>query len=389
MPQDPAGTAPGLPAPVRRPNVVIAGGGTGGHAFPALALAVALASGPEPRADVRLLGTSRGPERASAEAAGIPFEALEVTGFRRAVSVRNLKAALQGAAATRRAIAVLRHPRADVAVGTGGYASIPVALAALACRIPLVIQEQNALPGRANRLAGRWAKVVATSFPDSQRWFKAPVRMIGNLVRAELAGLDRAALRAPACQEFELDPERRTLLVFGGSQGARRINQAALGAYPRWRERSDLQVLHLVGGKELDGAGAALAAVRQEGDALVWRLVGFTAHMDLAYALADLAVCRAGGATLAEIALVGLPAIVVPYPFAGDHQRFNAQPLLEAEAIVVIRDEECNPTTLGNAVDELLADPARLSAMRAALSVFARPEAVRDLAGLVLAAAGR
>jgi UDP-N-acetylglucosamine--N-acetylmuramyl-(pentapeptide) pyrophosphoryl-undecaprenol N-acetylglucosamine transferase len=383
----PGAETPPTPA-VRRPRVVIAGGGTGGHAFPALALAQALTGPGGAGADVVLVGTSRGPERLAAQAAGIRFEAIDVIGFRRALSAANVVAAAKGVSATMRAIGILRHPRADVAVGTGGYASIPVAVAAGLCRIPLIIQEQNALPGRANRLAGRWAAAVAVSFPGSQRWFRAPVKMIGNPVRPELADLDKASLRPVAQERFGLDPARRTLLVFGGSQGARRINEAALGAYPRWRDRDDLQVLHLVGALELPGAEAALAGQRQPGDTLIWRLVGFTDRMDLAYAAADLGVTRAGAATMFEIAAAGLPAIVVPYPHAGNHQRYNALPLLEIKAIRMIDNAACTPATLGSMIDALLADPELLLGMSAALRTFARPDAARALSDLVLGMAG-
>lgn len=371
-------------------SVVIAGGGTGGHAFPALALAKALLA-PAPGAGavrVQLVGTVRGPEGPAAAAAGIPFEGLDVVGFRRSLAPRNLAAvagaALKGARATLRARRILRECGADVAVGTGAYASIPVALAARLARTPLVLHEQNALPGRANRLAGRWASAVAVSFPETARWFSAPVRVTGNPVRPEIAHLDRAGLRPAALEHFGLDPRRRTLLVFGGSQGARRINEAALGAYPHWRAGSHLQVLHLVGPRELATAEARLAAQTREGDALVWRLVGFTDRMDLAYAAADLTVCRAGAATLFEIAAAALPAIVVPYPYAGDHQRQNTKALVELDAIRVVPDPECTPETLASQVDALLADPDLLTAMGRLLADAARPDAAADLAALVL-----
>ena len=381
---------------VKPVSVVIAGGGTGGHAFPALALAKALTDAAEASpVSVRLVGTVRGPEGPAAAAAGIHFEGLDVVGFRRSLAPRNLAAvsgaALKGARATLRARRILKEAGADVAVGTGAYASIPVAMAAALARIPLVLHEQNALPGRANRLAGRWASAVAVSFPETARWFRAPVRVTGNPVRPELAHLDRAGLRPAALAHFGLEPQRRTLLVFGGSQGARRINEAALGAYPRWRASSRLQVLHLVGSRELAAAEAALAAGVQEGDSLIWRLVGFTDRMDLAYAAADLTVCRAGAATLFEIAAAGLPAIVVPYPYAGDHQRQNTEALVELDAIRVLPDPECTPETLASQVDALLADPDLLAGMGRLLHDAARPDAAADLAALVLetARAGR
>jgi UDP-N-acetylglucosamine--N-acetylmuramyl-(pentapeptide) pyrophosphoryl-undecaprenol N-acetylglucosamine transferase len=379
--------------PSPRPSVVIAGGGTGGHLFPALALARALSgtSGERRRgADVRLVGTLRGPEGPAAAAAGIPFEGIDVLGFQRSLTVRNLAAAGKGAAATLRAVTILRRAHADVAVGTGGYASVPVAAAAGLLRIPLVLHEQNAIPGVANRLAGRWAAAVAVSFPGAQRWFRPPVRVTGNPIRSEIAHLDRTAMREPGLEHFELEAGRRTLLVFGGSQGARRINQAVLGAYDRWRASDRLQVLQIVGPKELPAAESRLAAARRDDDLVVWRLVGYTDRMDLAYAAADLAVCRAGAATLFEIAAVGLPAIVIPYPYAtADHQRANAEPLVEDEAVEMLLDADCTPDVLAAAVEKLLFDDERLAGMATSLARFARPDAAEALAELVLEVGAR
>jgi UDP-N-acetylglucosamine--N-acetylmuramyl-(pentapeptide) pyrophosphoryl-undecaprenol N-acetylglucosamine transferase len=372
-------------APLR---AVIAGGGTGGHGFPAVALATVLANAGD-RAAIRLVGTRQGPEGHAASLAGIPFEAMDVIGFRRSLAPRalgrNVLAAGKAAGATLRSVRILRRERAQVAVGCGGYASIPVAVAAALTRTPLVLHEQNALPGRANRLAGRWAAAVAVSFPGSERYFPAGTRvqMTGNPIRTELAHLDRPALRPAALEHFGLAGDRRTLLVFGGSQGARRVNEAALGAYEHWRDTPGLQVLHVVGPRELPAAEQRLEELRSAGDELAWHLVGFTDRMDLAYAVADLAVCRAGAATLFEIAAAGLPAIVVPYPHAGDHQRYNAQPLVELDAIRMIPDAGCTPVTLAAAVDGLLADRGRLEMMSRRLNAFARPDAAEALAALV------
>lgn len=372
-------------------RVVIAGGGTGGHAFPALALAKALAQpgplGGDDAAEVRLVGTVTGPEGAAATAAGIRFDGLDVTGFRRSLApadtLANLKAAAKSAGATLQAWRILRRSRADVAVGTGAYASLPVVFAAALRRTPLVLHEQNAVPGRANRLAGRWATAVAVSFPESARWFTAPVRVTGNPVRPEIAHVDAAALRPVALREFGLQAGRHTLLVFGGSQGARRINQATLGVYDRWRNREDLQVLHLVGSKEYPAMQERLAGLQDKGDAVVWRLVGFTDRMDLAYAAADLALCRAGAATLFEVAAAAVPAIVVPYPFAGGHQAHNTEVLVKNEAIVLLQDEACTPQKVGDLVDELLVHDERRATMSRHLEGFARPDAAADLADLV------
>ncbi|MCW3038079.1 MAG: UDP-N-acetylglucosamine--N-acetylmuramyl-(pentapeptide) pyrophosphoryl-undecaprenol [Actinobacteria bacterium] len=368
-------------------SVVIAGGGTGGHIVPAIALAKALT---KHAADVRIVGRQGGPEATTVRAQGIAFEGIDVLGFRRSVSPRNVLAAAKGALATGRAVGILRRARADVAVGTGGYVSIPVAMAAAMLRIPLVLHEANAIPGVANRLAGRWAAAVAVSFPGAERWFRAPVTMTGNPIRPEVATLDRLAHRTEAYDHFGLEARRRTLLVFGGSQGARRINEAALGAYERWRGDERLQVLHLVGPKELPAAEARLEDLRLPEDQVLWRLVGSTDRMDLAYSVADLALCRAGAATLFEIASAALPAIVVPYPYAtADHQRANAQPLVDSKAVVLLLDADCTAGSVGELVDDLLWDESRLGAMSASIHEFARPQAAESLADVVRAAARR
>jgi len=391
-------TGPPAPAsPVRPLSVVIAGGGTAGHSVPAIALGRTLTRGSEGEpgepADVRIVGRQGGPEDATVRAQGIAFEGIDVLGFQRSASPRNLLAAAKGAAATVRALRILRRARADVAVGTGGYVSIPVATAAAMLRIPFVLHEANAIPGVANRLAGRWAAAVAVSFPGMQRWFRAPVTLVGNPIRPELAVLDRlhsSANRPEAHAHFGLEAGRRTLLVFGGSQGARRINEAALGAYERWRGDGRLQVLHLVGVKELPAAEARLEDLRLPEDRVLWRLVGSTDRMDLAYSAADLAVCRAGAATLFEIASASLPAVVVPYPYAtADHQRANARPLVDSEAVVLLLDADCTPESVGELVDDLLFDETRLERMSVSIHEFARPRAAEALADLVRRVAAR
>ncbi|MEA2591482.1 MAG: UDP-N-acetylglucosamine--N-acetylmuramyl-(pentapeptide) pyrophosphoryl-undecaprenol, partial [Actinomycetota bacterium] len=200
----------------------------------------------------------------------------------------------------------------------------------------------------------------------------------------------RFAHRTKAYDHFGLEASRRTLLVFGGSQGARRINEAALGAYERWRGDERLQVLHLVGPKELPAAEARLEDLRLPEDRVLWRLVGSTDRMDLAYSVADLALCRAGAATLFEIASAALPAIVVPYPYAtADHQRANAQPLVDSKAVVLLLDADCTAGSVGELVDDLLWDESRLGAMSASIHEFARPQAAESLADVVRAAARR
>jgi len=385
-----AGTRPDAGGRTPRPvRAAIAGGGTGGHVFPAIALARALAEAGEPavldpRADVWVVGTASGDEGTTVRAAGIDFEALDVMGFSRSASPRNLVAAGKGALATLRAARILRRRGADVAVGMGAYVSVPVAAAAALLRIPFVVHEGNAVPGVANRLAARWATAVAVTFAEAEQWFRLPVQVTGYPVRPEIAHLDRPALRSEALAHFGLEDGRLTLLVFGGSQGARRINEAVLGCYDRWRSERSLQVLHLAGTTGLAVAEGQLAAARDPADALIWSIAGSTDRMDLAYAAADLAVSRAGAATLSELACAGLPAVVVPYPYAtADHQRANTQALVESQAVRTILDADCTPEALGDLVDTLLADEPARGAMSARIRGFARPDAASALADLV------
>jgi UDP-N-acetylglucosamine--N-acetylmuramyl-(pentapeptide) pyrophosphoryl-undecaprenol N-acetylglucosamine transferase len=197
--------------------------------------------------------------------------------------------------------------------------------------------------------------------------------LTGNPVRAAFARLERTPRRAPAL-----------VAVFGGAQGARSINRAALGCYDRWRARTDLAVRHVCGPRNLDECTAALAADRRAGDALAYELVGYEEHMDSLYAGAALAVCRAGAGTIAELTAAGLPAVLVPLPGApSDHQTRNAQTLERVGAAVLLRDDECRPERLDAIVSELLAAPARLDRMGEAAHGLGRPDAAARLADLV------
>lgn len=363
-------------------KVVIAGGGTGGHIYPGLALAQALA---RRRASIVFMGSATGPEARMAAAAGLAFQPVRVIGLERALSPRNLLAGAKLATGIGKSLAFLRRFGPDVVVGTGGYVSLPVTLAASMRRMPLLIHEQNAIPGLANRIAGRFADAVAVSFPSSVAAFGARARLTGNPVRPEIAGLDRRALRAAAIEHFELDLQRRTLVVFGGSQGAMRINDAALSAYERFRAAEGLQVLHLTGTRALEDAQARLARMQRPEDRVLWRLVGYTDSMHLAYAAADLALCRSGATTIAELATVGLPAILVPYPHAtGDHQLANARALEATGGARILPDASLDAESFAAAVEERIFDEAQLHRMAEAAAGFAVPDAAERLASLVV-----
>jgi UDP-N-acetylglucosamine--N-acetylmuramyl-(pentapeptide) pyrophosphoryl-undecaprenol N-acetylglucosamine transferase len=365
-------------------KVVIAGGGTTGHLSPGLAVADVLRS---QGAEILFLGTPTGPEARIVPQSGYAFRAVKVIGRGPGkVTVRNLKAVTLLATATLRAVAVLRRFGPDVVVGTGGYVSLPAAGAARLLGVPLVLHEQNSVPGMANRVARRFAASVGVSFPGTEKHFGSGAVLVGNPVRAVLQKFDREALRPAGRAEFGLEDGRPTLLVFGGSQGARSINQAVTGAYESWRD-SNLQILHLAGPRNagavqeaVDGAGAA-------GDTLIYKVVGYTDAMELAYACSDLALCRSGASTVAELAAVGLPAVLVPLPISlDDDQRHNAEAVVEAGGARMILNQDLNPKVVVEVVEGLIRDPVKLESMAAGVRSLARPDAAERFAELVLAA---
>jgi UDP-N-acetylglucosamine--N-acetylmuramyl-(pentapeptide) pyrophosphoryl-undecaprenol N-acetylglucosamine transferase len=364
-------------------NVLIAAGGTAGHVSPGLALARELAD--ELGAEVRFAGAPNGQESRLVPAAGFAFDPVEAAPFVRAMSPRNLAAPAVVLRSVRRARPLVRV--ADVVVGMGGYVSVPVGIAALRDRRPLVVHEQNAVPGLANRLFARPAAVVALSFADATRHLPRRVRTVvtGNPIRSAIIAVrrDRERLAREAIEALDLVPGRRTVLIFGGSQGARRLNRAAAEAARELAGRDDLQLLVLSGPAHLELVRDAIPS----GD-LVVRVQPYLERMELAYAVADFVVCRAGSSSVTEVAVCGLPSLLVPYPHAtGDHQEANARALLRAGASVVVSDETFTGAVLAASVRELLADRARLAEMGERAAGWSRPDAAPALARLVAEAA--
>jgi UDP-N-acetylglucosamine:LPS N-acetylglucosamine transferase len=265
-------------------------------------------------------------------------------------------------------------------VSVGGYASVPCALAAVVRRVPIVVAEQNAAPGAANRLVSRFAKACAVSFPDTP----LPRAVVtGNPVRPEVLAIDRARDAGPARAKLGVEPGRRLVLVFGGSLGALRINRAAVEAARRWAHRGDLHVRHVVGKRDWDeitGAGSPLPP----GARLRYDAVEYDDDMPTSLAAADLAVCRSGASTSFELLAAGLPAILVPSPYVtADHQTANARHVERTGAAVVVPDAEFDGERLVAEVDGLLADPHRLAYMAHAARAAACPRAADDIAALV------
>lgn len=357
---------------VREPRVLIAGGGTGGHLMPALHLAHELAGR---GAAVMLVGGLRGRDGEILERSWRPYRLIPapLLDRRRWWINATLPARLGRALAAARA--VIREFRPDVVVGTGGYVSVPVGLAARMARIPLVLQEQNRHPGVATRLLARWAEAVCLGFPEAARSLPQGRSVVTGNPIAPLRGM-------PADFAERFDPERPTVGVFGGSQGARGLNEAVLGA---WRGRLEAVPNLIWQTGQLDEARVRAAAD--------WPrrvvIAEFFSPMTAVYPLLDLVVCRAGAMTLAEITAWGIPAILVPYPWAtADHQTANARALEAGGAAVTIAESGLAGGRLAAEIDRLLGDPGRRQAMAAAARALGHPEAAARVADQVLAAAG-
>src|SRR5436305_2393041 len=329
------------------PRVVLAAGGTAGHVVPALAIAGALrARG----AEVSFAGG----ERAEAElvpAAGYPFERLEVAGLDRRNPLKAAHAAALAVRATARARAYLKRERIDVVIGGGGYVAGPVGLAAVMKRIPLLLTEADSHLGIANRMLARFAGRVCLAFPIAGREGERYL-VTGRPIPPGTGEADRASAR----ERFGIGAGERCLLVFGGSLGARRLNEAAIDAFGR---DAPFAVLHAAGRRDYEDLRARLA---QMGDPPHCRLHAYVEPFADAYAAVDLAVARAGGSVF-ELAAAGLPSLLVPYPHAtADHQTKNARWMAEGGAAVVVPDRELDAARLRAEVKDLLADTERLDA---------------------------
>ncbi|GAA2001643.1 MULTISPECIES: undecaprenyldiphospho-muramoylpentapeptide beta-N-acetylglucosaminyltransferase [Nocardioides] len=351
-------------------RVLLAGGGTAGHTSPLLATADALRR-LDPATEVTCLGTPRGLETRVVPEAGYPLELVPPVPLPRRPGADLLRVPGRLRGAVTETLAVLDRVRPDVVVGYGGYVSVPAYLAARRRRLPIALHEQNALPGVANRLGARLAARVAVSFPDT------PLRgaeYVGLPIRRMISQLDRAASRAEACAAFGLDPARPTLLVTGGSQGATRLNQAVSAAAPALAA-AGVQVLHVQG--KHGGADPAAA-----GSSYV--IVDYVDRMDLAYAAADLVLCRAGANSVVEAAATGLPAILVPLPIGNGEQAQNARPVVDAGGALLVDDADVTPDWVAATVPGLATDAPRLQRMSAAAVALVPRDADERLARLVL-----
>lgn len=353
-------------------RVVVAGGGTAGHVEPALNLADELVARD---AVVTALGTAKGLETRLVPERGYQLDLIPPVPLPRKINRELLSVPARMRDAVRAARQALADRQADVLVGFGGYVATPAYIAARRSKIPIVVHEANAKAGLANRIGARFTPFVA----ETRAGTLPHGRVVGLPLRRTISGLDRAAVRDEARQYFGLDSDRPVLLVFGGSQGARRVNEAVVAAAEQLVD-SGASVLHVVGGKNLDQT--------PNGPLEHFHTVDYVNRMDLAYAAADLAVCRSGAMTVAEVSAVGLPAVFVPLPVGNGEQRRNAEALIAAGGGLVVDDADFDAAAVREVVVPLLADDARLQAMSLAAGEFGVRGAGAKLADMTFEAAG-
>lgn len=360
-------------------RVLFTGGGTGGHVYPALAVAQALCK-KDPGTEILFVGTRRGLEQDLVPRAGFPLATIASAGLRRRLILANLSTLVQNVYGFVQAMALLRRFRPQVVVGMGGYVTVPVVLAAALNRIPVLLHEQNALPGLANRWLSRFAAKVAVSYEDSARFFRPRRKVIvsGNPVREAVWQRGREEGR----KNLDVPASARLVLVFGGSRGARPLAEAAVAAAPALLSAPENMLLVVTGSSDF---ATIEEKVRRVGIPATGKgkmlLRPYLYNMEDALAAADLVVTRAGATTMAEITARGVPAILVPSPYVtANHQEYNARLLVERGAAVMILEKELSGERLSREVLELLDDPGRRARMAAAARALGKREATETIA---------
>jgi UDP-N-acetylglucosamine--N-acetylmuramyl-(pentapeptide) pyrophosphoryl-undecaprenol N-acetylglucosamine transferase len=352
-------------------RVILAGGGTAGHISPALAVADALRRA-DPSIDLTFLGTERGLETRLVPQYGYELATIPPVPLPRSVTPQLLTVPGRLAAAVRAAARVLDQTRADALVGFGAYVSTPAYLAARRRRVPIVVHEANPRPGLANRLGARLTRHVFTGHPHVSL---PHARYIGIPLRRQITEVNRLDLADKARAHFGFRPDLPVLLVTGGSQGARSLNEAVAGA-AGWIQQAGAQLLLIAGPR------SAVPPPPRPGPAQL--IVPYMDRMDLAYAAADLVLCRAGASTCAEVTAVGLPAAFVPLPHGNGEQTLNAEPIVRAGGGLMVEDARLTPEWIRDTLLPVLADPGRVAAMSRAAAALGVRDADATLAGAVL-----
>ncbi|MTI85246.1 MAG: undecaprenyldiphospho-muramoylpentapeptide beta-N-acetylglucosaminyltransferase [Firmicutes bacterium] len=356
---------------------VITGGGTGGHIYPALAIARGLQER-YPGAKILYIGTKKGLEADIVPRSGLAFQSIRLSGLRRSLTPRNLLVLWRAGTGTLEARKIIKKFKPSAVVGTGGYVCGPVVIAAASLRVPTLIHEQNALPGVTNRILSVLASQVTTTFEDSVRRFprRARVQITGLPVRPEVLTADRNQAR----EKLGVLPQQALVLSFGGSQGARSINLAMAGVLKELHANDYIKFLHVTGQAQ---QGEFISECRRLNVTLNEdniKVVPYLYEMPEALAAADLIICRAGAATLAEITVRGIPAVLIPYPYAAEnHQEYNARALVRKDAAEMILDDEVTGRLLAQKINTMINNPEKLKEMAGASLSEGRPRALQDI----------
>lgn len=358
-------------------RIVIAGGGTGGHLFPGIAIAEELRRR-DGSAEVLFIGTSHGIEASIVPREGYPIRYLRAEGVVGKSLLKTLRGVVKMMLSIGDSRRLLREMRPDALIGLGGYASFGPALVGSLKSIPTIIMEQNSVPGLANRVLGRIADIICVTYHESISFFpKSKTYITGNPVRQGIV----AARKEEAYELFGLEKGRFTIFIFGGSSGARKINNAVCGAFNYLHDiRDRIQFLHQTGKGDFDTVRETYRKWEFKGT-----VAAFIHQMPEAYAAADLVISRAGATTLAELTAVGRPAILVPYPFAaGNHQELNAQRLSEMGAARVILDHELDSETLSRNIKELYENTEMRTEMQRSSKSLGKPDAAQKVVDIVV-----
>ncbi|MEW6243070.1 MAG: undecaprenyldiphospho-muramoylpentapeptide beta-N-acetylglucosaminyltransferase [Bacillota bacterium] len=362
-------------------RLLVTGGGTGGHIYPALAVADELL---KQGGEVLYVGTARGLESDIVPREGIPFKTIPVRGLLNKSPLQAGVGVFVAALGVLEAARIIRRFRPEVVLGTGGYVSGPVVLAARLLSVPYFLQEQNVLPGATNRLMSRWARGVFVPYAECARYFprRARLYVTGNPIRTGILGVKRD----DASRALGLSPHMKTVLVLGGSRGAKTIVDASTDIARELLKRSDAQMILVTGSRYYDRAVEDFAKEGLSGERL--RVFAYLYDMGKALAASDLVVCRAGAMTIAEVTSAGLPAVLIPSPnVAGNHQEYNARLLVSEGAAVMIADREAEGWRVAGNVLQILFDEERLSAMRSAARALGRPYAAKRIVEVMTKAA--
>lgn len=358
-------------------TVIISGGGTGGHVYPAVGIANELRK-LKPDLRIVFVGTKERLESRVVPKYGFEFIAIPVAGFPRKITLQWLPVIYKLASGLIKSLRILHRLKPAAVIGTGGYVSGPVLFSAVLRHIPTIIQEQNAFPSVTNRILARWADDIHVALEAAKNCFNSnKVYVTGNPIRSEFS----LAKRHADYSEFDLNPDLTTITITGGSQGAHAINMAVLDALKQLEPLVDkLQIIHQTGQEDYEQIkkryekSPVKSLVRPYFEK-IWKVYGIT----------DLMVCRAGGMTISEITACGLPAILIPFPFAtADHQRANAQAMVDADAAVLLLEDKLSGELLAQTIIEILNDPERLKEMAKASSKIGEPDAAQKIANMVL-----